>query len=125
MVKLPNNLYKIKSYSKEDLKSLGFYYNKEKNTDENTYAYYSYRFPVLKYNDRITMDAEITIDADTGDIEFDVFDLKGNHYLPFYNCEYGNFNDILAIINKNIMKKLKELGFIKLKLGGHKKCRKW
>lgn len=96
----------MKDISTKSLKNLGFHYNKEISDNDN--KYYSIRFPVVKYNTHTSIEGEITVDVTSGAILINVYDLKGNHYAPFYNCEYGNFDDILQMINKNIEKQLRK-----------------
>ena len=99
------NKYKINDYSISNLKLLGFHYNEEASNLEQ--KCYSLRFPVVKYNEYANINAEITINSYNGEININVYDLKGNFYPPFYNQKYGDFNDILKIIDRNINKKLK------------------
>lgn len=107
MKRITESTYKMKDYSVSNLKSLGFHYNKEaSDTDRKCY---SLRFPVLKYNEHANIMGEVTIDAISGDIIINVYDLKGKYYAPFYNHEYGSFDDILKIIYKNIKKQLQYL----------------
>lgn len=101
-----NNTYVIKDFSTKNLKCLGFHYNKEfGNADRSCY---SIRFPAVKYNSHASIEGEITVDTTDGSIFIDVYDLKGNYYIPFYNHEYGNFDDILQIINKSIERQLRK-----------------
>lgn len=107
MKRITESTYKMKDYSVSNLKSLGFHYNKEaSDTDRKCY---SLRFPVLKYNEHANIMGEVTIDAISGDIIINVYDLKGKYYAQFYNHEYGSFDDILKIIYKNIKKQLQYL----------------
>lgn len=96
----------MKDISPSNLKTLGFSYNK--NDSDNESKFYSIRFPVVKYNTHSSIEGEITVDTTSGNISINVYDLKGNHYIPFYNHEYGNFDDILEIIYKNINKQLRK-----------------
>lgn len=107
MKRIAESTYKMKDYSVTNLKSLGFYYNKE--ASDTNQKCYSLRFPVLKYNEHANIIGEVTIDAISGDIIINVYDLKGKYYAPFYNHEYGNFDDILKIIYRNINKQLRYL----------------
>lgn len=94
----------MKDFSINNLENMGFYLNKE--ASDNERKCYSIRFPVVKYNTHISIEGEITVDSTNGNIVINVYDLKGNYYAPFYNREYGNFDDILKIINKNIKKQM-------------------
>ena len=96
----------MKDYSTKNLKTIGFSLNKE--ASDGKRKCYSIRFPVVKYNEHASIEGEITVDSTNGNIFINVYDLKGNHYVRFYNHEYGNFDDILKIINKNIEKQLRK-----------------
>lgn len=103
---IKSNTYKMKNHYVKTLKEFGFYYNREISDSEN--KYYSIRFPVLKYNKYTSVVGEINVNSADGKIIINVYDPKGKPYVPFYNNEYGNFNDILSIINKNIIRYLKK-----------------
>ena len=105
--------YNIKNYSIEHLKHLGFYYNKEFSDKCN--KYYSTRFPVMKYNDHVSIEGEFTVDISSGSVQINVYGPKGNKYAPFYNNEYGDHNDILSLINKNIGKYIRKYKVKKLR----------
>lgn len=98
--------YKMRDHSASNLKLLGFRYNKFFSNKER--QYYSIRFPVIKYNSDTNIEGEIIIDAVTGNVILNVYDLKGNPYPPFYNHEYGNYDDLLKIIYRNIQHKMRE-----------------
>lgn len=100
--------YKIADHSPDRLKSLGFSFDRKKSCDG--IKCYSIRFPVLKYNNTANMTGEITVNAENGEAIMDVYDLKGRTYAPFYHCKYGNYEGVLKIINKNIIKQIKRLG---------------
>lgn len=96
----------MKDFSYNNLKALGFYFNNEVSDDEN--KCYSLRFPVVKYNSHASIMGEITVNTTNGYVSINVYNLKGTHYIPFYNSDYGNFDDILKIINKNIIRQMKK-----------------
>lgn len=104
--------YKMKDYSINNLKNIGFHFNKKLSDNEN--KYYSIRFPAVKYNYNTSIEGEITVNIEDGTIFINVYDLKGNYYSPFYDHYYGNFDDILKIIDKNIDKQLRKFKIKKI-----------
>lgn len=100
------NTYKMKDFSFTNLKELGFYYNTVMSDEDR--KCFSIRFPVVKYNSHASIIGEITVNSVNGKVYINVYNMKGSHYIPFYNHEYGNFDDILKIINKNLLKQMKK-----------------
>ena len=74
---------------------------------------YTHRFPVYKHHGITTLDGEITIIGDTGDVIIDVYNMNRNIYPPFYHVEYGDFSPMLDKINNRINQELKKLGIKK------------
>ena len=98
--------YKLKT-TKDDLYSKGFHYNKLMSDETDLY---SLRFPVHKYKKYTTLEAEVIVELQTGDIVVNVFNFGTNErYSPFYIQEYGRY-DILDSINKTIDAQLKKIG---------------
>lgn len=98
--------YKLKT-TKGDLYSKGFRYNKLMSDETD---FYSIRFPVHKYKRYTTLECEIMVELQTGDITINVFDCGTKEiYTPFYNQEYGK-HEILNLINKVIEERLKKIG---------------
>ena len=88
--------YKLKT-TKDDLYSKGFHYNKLMSDETDVY---SLRFPVHKYKKFITLEGEILVELQTGDIAINVFNYGTNEwYSPFYVQDYGRY-EILSSINK-------------------------
>ena len=71
---------------------------------------YTHRFPVVKHNDRTSLEGKITILSDTGEVLIDVLNLNGTFYSPFYNNIYGDFAPILSKIHERINQELNRLG---------------
>lgn len=117
MENILKNKYIMKDFSHKNLHALGFSYNKIISDCDR--KYYSMRFPVVKYNSSASIEGEITIDTTDGSIFLNVYDLKGNYYIPFYNYEYGNFEDILKMIYKNINKQIKKCKIKKKRIKIH------
>ena len=89
--------YKFKT-TKEDLYNKGFHYNKLMSDDTN--ECYSIRFPVLKYNKITTVECELTVELQTGNVLINIFNCGTNDpYIPYYNSEYGCYKTLETIEN--------------------------
>lgn len=105
MEQLVNKKYKMSNPSETKLSTLGF--RKIKNTDDDLWEH---RFPVYKHNHKITtIEGVITVTLSTGKVLIDVYS-NDNAYSPFYNNEFGNYEPILEIINKNILREFNKFG---------------
>lgn len=94
--------------TQEWLKLNGFRYNKIFSDDGD--EAYTYRFPVYKYGDFVTLECEIIILKQSGETKINVYDYNTrNKYAPFYNCEYGNYDNMLNKIKGRIEKELDRL----------------
>ena len=100
--------YKLNNPTIENIRNLGFRYSTLLSTDEE--KIYIYRFPVYKYKNKTVLECELTVGFDTNNIIINVYNSHHEIYTPFYNVEYGNFEPILDIVNKNINKEFKKLG---------------
>lgn len=99
--------YKLKT-TKNDLYNKGFHYNK--NMSDETSDFYSMRFSVSKYNKITTLECELAVDLQSGDVIINVFNYGTNDiYIPYYNREFGKYK-IIDTINKTIEAQLKKLG---------------
>lgn len=99
--------YKLKT-TKDELYHKGFYYNKLMSDEE--LDCYSVRFPVLKYNKQTTVECELTVELQTGNVIINVYNYRSNDiYVPYYNNEYGTY-ETLDTIQKAIDNHLKKLG---------------
>lgn len=106
---LAHNKYRVKDVDKERLKSFGFYYDKTISNIESDY--YSYKFPVYKYENIALIYAVLSIDTKDGSVLVNVYKANSKEcYAPFYQNQYGNYQSILNIINKNILMKFKKIG---------------
>ncbi len=75
---------------------------------------YSHRFPVLKYKNRTTtLECELSIDADSGKVFINVFDMGRVPYSPFYHTYCGNYSPLLERIYNAIEVELIRLGMKK------------
>lgn len=106
--------YILKNHTVENLKSLGFRRYSLISSDENKLPYYIYRFPVNKYLGTTTLECELVIDSDTGDMRVDVRDMDRDLFSMFYNQPTKSNKDFLSKIKKNIIKEFKKLGLMKI-----------
>ena len=94
--------------TKDDLYSKGFHYNKMMSDDVTDC--YSLRFPVHRYKKSITLECELIVELQTGNVIINVFNYGTNDiYAPYYNREYGNY-PILDTIDAVIKAQFKKLG---------------
>lgn len=107
MVSVVNNTYKLSNTSEENLKKLGFRY--DRTTSDNETTNYIYRFSVYKYQSKTLLDCEISVNTDTKLLNINVYQQDGNIYRPFYYSEFGGYDPILDIINNNILNEFKKL----------------
>ena len=94
--------------TKEDLYNKGFRYNSVMSDTE--IECYSIRFPVLKYNKHTTLECELTVELQTGNVIIDVFNYRSrDQYTPYYHVECGRYETLDIIQNEinNYIKKLK------------------
>lgn len=99
--------YIISDNSPQHLIELGFH--KDCEQEEK----YTYNFIVLRYERTTVLRGIITVHTDTNEVQIDVTDNNYTAYAPFYNVEYGNYNDILNKINKAILKEFSKLKIVK------------
>lgn len=99
--------------SEDNLKKLGFRYDKL--TSNNEYTNYIYRFPVYKYNSKTLLECKLTLNINTKIITVDVYQESGLIYRQFYHSEYGSKEPIIEIINNNILKEFKKLHIKQIK----------
>ena len=107
--------YKLKT-TRDELYKKGFRYNKLLSDDQTDF--FSYRFPVHRYKNVPTLECELNVSLQTGNILIHVYKAGTNeNYIPFYNSEYGKYT-IIDEINAVITKQL-------VKFGAKKKWVKW
>ena len=94
--------------TKDELYKKGFHYNKMMSDDVTDC--YSLRFPVHKYKKFTTLECEIVVELQTGNVITNVFNYGTNDiYAPYYYNEYGNY-PILDKIKHAIKVQMKRLG---------------
>ena len=105
------NEYRMKNHLPKNLLELGF--KNKYNMSSGSCKYCSIKFPVVKYNESSSIIGEIVVDSGNGDTYVNVFGLRNEPYAPYYDSGENGCKDILSIINRNITKKMKELGIKK------------
>ena len=97
------NKYIISDNSPQHLTKLGF--RKDSEQEEK----YAYKFTVLRYEKMTVLRGKIAVRSDTNEVQIDVTDNNYTPYAPFYNVEYGNYDDILNKINEAILNEFSKL----------------
>ena len=110
-MKIARTTYQINNPTIENLRNHGIRYSTTLSTNEE--SVYVYRFPVYKYKRKTTLECEISVEVNSNIVIVNVYNSNHSVYAPFYNDEYGNFEPLLEIINKNIMIEFKKLGVVK------------
>lgn len=114
MGKFLSNTYKKDNVDRQWLKQNDFRYSRTYSDSESDA--YLRRFPVYKYGSCCTLEGEILIYVETGEVKINVYESGTNDiYAPFYNVEYGNYDSLLKIIDKYIYAELKRLNIRKVK----------
>lgn len=106
-------IYKIKDYSKDFLLKHKFKYSSY--LSEYGDDVYTYKFPLI-YSIKIpVIECEISVSAVTGVVNLNIYKAGTKElYPPYYDREYGNYKNILKLIDTKINRKLKELGIKKI-----------
>lgn len=106
--------YEIKQHDVKYLERQGFHYS-QRFSGENETVYIK-RFPVKKYNDRITFDGRFLVVSETGEVRIDVIDNSdGSLYGPWYyenNKLHKPLTDQFRII---IEKEMRKVGIVHAK----------
>lgn len=105
--RIQQNRYKIDNNSPNHLIDIGFH--KHYDIEEK----YVYNFTILRYEKMTVLKGKITAYPDAKEIKIDVVDNNHNVYTPFYHVECGNYDEIMARINRNILNEFKKLGIKK------------
>ena len=115
MEMLVNNTYILNAPNKKKLKEFGFRYNKKLSGDDGNY--YSLRFPTLRYHNSTTVDGEIIVDMNNGDIRLNAYSYGTNgYYPPFYQNDCSDvYKPIIKKINKAFVNMLEKVGIQKVK----------
>lgn len=114
MGKFLSNSYKKDNVDRQWLKQNDFRYSRTYSDSESDA--YLRRFPVYKYGSYCTLEGEVLIYVETGEVKINVYESGTNDiYAPFYHVEYGNYDSLLKIIDKYIYAELKRLNIRKVK----------
>lgn len=98
-----NNKTYILSVNSARMKELGFKYDFELQD-------YIYKFPIyLSKKKEPLVFCKLGIDEETKRVFFNICNVDGTLYTPFYNREYGK-SKVVEVIDKNIKKEFKKLG---------------
>lgn len=106
--------YIVKNPDRKELREHGFRYNKKMSDSEG--EFYSFRFPVLQYAKSTTVEGEIVIDLNSGEVDVNAYSYgtKG-YYPPFYQIECGEvYRPIIEKINKAFIQVFKKIGVKKV-----------
>lgn len=80
---------------------------------DGIYFYY-HKFPLTKYRSKTTsvttLECELCINSETGEVSVDVYDINHNIYTPFYANRFGGYDYILEKIEDEIFKETTRLG---------------
>lgn len=105
---MENAQYIIKDYTKNFLQKNRFRYSHY--LSDYCDEIYSYKFPLLSHNKAATLECEISVSANTGIVNVNVYKAGTKELYPaYYNRYFGRYI-IMKILDKKIGKKLKELG---------------
>lgn len=108
MEKLIYNNYVLDNPDRNQLKDLGFRYNKQMSDSDGDF--YSMKFPVLKHNDQQTIYGEIAIDMKSGSIRVNAYCTTGRSYPPFYQEYIKTYEPVMKKINRNFKRMLNKIG---------------
>ena len=98
-----NNKSYILSVNSTQMKELGFKY-------DYIIKDYIYQFPVYKSQKKETLIVcKLGVDEETKCVFFNICDVDGTLYAPFYNRYYGK-SKVVEVIDRNIEKEFKKLG---------------
>lgn len=107
MVSVINNTYKLSNTSDENLKKLGFRY--DRNTSDTATTNYIYRFSVYKYEGKSLLDCELLVNIDTKIVSVNVYQQNGKIYPSFYCTEFNGNDSLIKEINNKILNEFKKL----------------
>lgn len=102
-----NNKTYILSVNSVQMKELGFKYDYEIQD-------YIYKFPVyLSKKKEPLVFCKLGVDEETKRIYFNICNIDGTLYTPFYDRRYGKSN-VVEVVDKNIKKEFKKLGVVEI-----------
>ena len=104
--------YILKNHTITNLKSLGFRRYSPMCDEES--SYYIYRFPVNKYLGTTTLECELKININTGNVRVDVYDMDHDLFIMFYNGFTESNKSFLSKIENAIIVEYRKLGIEKI-----------
>lgn len=113
MEMIAHEKYILMNSDRKKLKKNGFHYNKY--ISDSDCDFYSVKFPVLQYNNSTTVDGEIIVDMNTGEIRVNAYNYgTRNYYSPFYKKECSEvYEPIIKKINNAFYNMFNKIGIIK------------
>lgn len=114
MKMIAHKKYVLQNPNKRELKKHGFRHNKEMSDSEGDF--YSLKFPVLQYHNVTTVEGEIVIDLNTGDIRINAYNYgQKEYYSPFYCTECSEvYEPIMKKINNQFQVVFHKLGITEI-----------
>ena len=105
---MTNNKYYKPNVNMEWIRKSPFRHSGTLSTyEENVYTY---KFPVYKSGNTYTLECEIILFENSGQVVLNVYDCSSkNKYTPFYSDYYGK-NEVVISIHKRIDKEMCKLG---------------
>lgn len=120
MTGLSEKKFYKENITKEWLQTAGFRYNRVYSDKDN--EVYTYRFSVHKYKSISTLDCEILLFKQNGEMRLNVYDSRLENVYPLFYVSEGVNDKILKEINNKIKFELKKLG---IEESGNDKNRKY
>ena len=102
-----NRHFVLKNILTNNLYSLGF---RKVSFYDDECKYFKYKFPVYKYKGRMVLECEIVVNGKTGEVVTNIYDDNHSVYTPYYDREFGNHEEMIDKINKEILAEFKRLG---------------
>lgn len=113
MEKLIDKIFVKPNITKSWLKNNGFQYSRVYSNDDEQVYYY--KFPVYQYHTYVTLECEIRITLNNGEVSIDIFDSDTKEkYAPFYFEEQEAYEYMVKIINNRVINTLNELGITEI-----------
>lgn len=105
--------YVLPNPNKNELKNYGLHYNKLMSDSECDF--YSIRFPALQYHKTTTVDGEIIINMNSGNVKINAYNYgTDNYYPPFYKKDCSKvYEPIIKKINKGFNTMFRKIGIMK------------
>ena len=114
MEMLAHKCFMLPNPDRKILKKQGFRYNKHISDSDGDF--YSRHFPVLQYNNTTTVDGEIIVDMNSGDVRINAYNYgTKEYYPPFYKTECSEvYEPIMKKINNAFLDMFHTIGISEL-----------